>query len=206
MSGHRPRVHRPLVLPPIRNPQRYAGLFVYDFGEHVSVGYTAAEIRVLRESAAHRDGTAYEIYRVDENGAMELRGVLDDRLTHRESICLLRRDRADARRDYDGLREASDRDPIGCAVEMQLAKLYAFDPPHVTALSYVSSATSVVAGWLLIHAPGAGDEVAGGSDAHARLAASDGVRIASCELQVKSDFRDRSADEVLEQVDRTLQR
>ncbi len=206
MSGHRPPLHRPLVLPPIRNPQRYAGLYVYDFGEHVSVGYTAAEIRVLRESAAHRGGTAYEIYRVDENGSMELRGVLDDRLAQRESICLLRRDGSDARRDYDALRKASDRDPIGCAVEMQLAKLYAFDPPHVTALSYASSATSVVAGWLLIHAPGAGDEVAGGSDAHARLAASDGVRIASCELQVKSNFRDRSADEVLKQVDRALQR
>lgn len=206
MSGHRPPVPQPLILPPIRNPQRYAGLYVYDFGEHVSVGYTAVEIRVLRESAAHRGGTAYEIYRVDENGAMELRGVLDDRLTQRESICLLRRDGSDARRDYDALREASERDPIGCAVEMQLAKLYAFDPPHVTALSYASSATSVVAGWLLIHAPGAGDEVAGGSDAHARLVASDGVRIASCELRTRTDFRDRSADEVLAQVDRTLQR
>lgn len=206
MTGHRPPVPRPLVLPPIRDPQRYAGLFVYDFGEHVSVGYTAAEIRVLRESAAHRDGIAYEIYRVDENGAMELRGAADNRLTQRESVCLLRRDGADARRDYDALREASDRNPIGCAVEMQLAKLYSFDPQHVTALSYVSSATSVVSGWLLTHASDAGDEVVGGVDEHARLVASDGVRIESCELLIKPGFRDRSADEVLAQVDRALQR
>ena len=206
MSDHRPPAPHSLVLPPIHNPQRYGGLYVYDFGDHVSLGYTAAEIRVLRESAAHGGGTAYEIYRVDESGAMELRGVLDDRLTRRESLCLLRHDGADARRDYDALRKASDSEPIGCPVEMQLAKLYAFDPPHVTALSYISSATSVVAGWLLRHAPNAGDEVACGSDEHARLAASDGVRIASCELRTKTDFGDRSAEEVLAQVDRALQR
>ena len=48
-----------LELPPIHNPQRYGGLYVYDFGTHVSVGYTVAELRVLRESDVHRGGTAY---------------------------------------------------------------------------------------------------------------------------------------------------
>ena len=206
MNERQPPEYHPLVLPPIHNPQKYGGLYVYDFGEHVSVGYTAAEILVLRESEAHRGGTAYEIYRVDENGAMELRGLLDDRLTQRESICLLRRDEADARRDYETLCKASDHDPIGCAVVLQLARLDAFDLPHVTSLSYASSATSIVSVWLLRHAAGVGDEVIGGGDAHARLAASDGARIASCELRIRSDFKDRSPHEVLAQVDRALQR
>lgn len=195
-----------LELPPIHNPERYGGLYVYDFGTHVSVGYTAEELRVLRASEAHGGGTAYEIYRVDENGAMELRGVLDERLSRHESICLLRHDGADARGDYDAIFQASEADPVICAVELQLAKLYAFDPPHVTALSFEAAASAAVSGWLLRHAGDAGDEVVGGSEGHTQLTTSDGVRIASRQLQIKPGFRDRAAEVVLAEVDRAVQR
>lgn len=195
-----------LILPPIREPQRYAGLYVYDFGTHVCVGYTAAEIRILREAESHRDGTAYEIYRVSESGAIELRGVRDERLSEREAVCLLRADGVDARRDYDTLRKAGERHPVACVVELQLAKLYEFDPPHVTALCYPASATSHVANWLLTHAPNAGDRVLCGIDVHAQLAASDGVHIDSCSIATKPDFRDRSAEEVFATIDKALQR
>ena len=195
-----------LQLPPIHNPQRYAGLYVYDFGTHVCVGYTAAEIQILREAEAHRDGTAYEIYRVSESGAIELRGVRDELLSEREAVCLLRADGVDARRDYDTLRKAGERHPVACVVELQLAKLYAFDPPHVTALCYPAPATSHVAGWLLTHVPDAGDRVLCGIDLHAQLAASDGVRIDSCSITTEPGFGDRSPEEVLATIDKAIQR
>ena len=66
-----------MKLPPLSHPERYVGLYVYDFKTHVSVGYTGVEIRYLRESAEFREGTAYEIYRVTEEGGLELRGTLD---------------------------------------------------------------------------------------------------------------------------------
>ncbi len=42
-----------MKLPPLAQPERYVGLFVYDFKTHVSVGYTAVEIRYLRPFRQH---------------------------------------------------------------------------------------------------------------------------------------------------------
>jgi hypothetical protein len=195
-----------MKLPPIPHPHRYVGLYVYDFGARVSVGYTAGEIRVLRESNKHRGGTAYEIYRACAGGALELRGVLDWRLTAREAMCFLRADQAVARTDYELLCRASERDPVPCAVEMQLARLDAFELPHVTTLSYAAAATTALAAWLAQHADEVGDQVVCGIDVHATWANSDGVRIVSCRLPALLDYSDRPAEEVLRSVHDPLQR
>ena len=65
-------------IPRVNQPERYAGLFIYDFGDHVSVGYTAEEIDVLTRSELHKSGSAYQIYRVTDGGAMELRGKREE--------------------------------------------------------------------------------------------------------------------------------
>lgn len=195
-----------MKLPPIPNPQRYTGLFVYDFGDHVSVGYTAAEVRILRASSLHRTGQAFQIYRVDESGTIELRGILDDRLDAQEAVCFLRSDGVDARRDYDALINAAHAFPLGCECELQLGKLYDFEPPHVTAMVYFAGMSLVVSGWLSRRVPEAGDLVVGGTDALAQLLASDGVRIATHKLECSSFYRDREEDEVLSAIEEPLQR
>lgn len=193
-------------VPPIPNPQTYAGLYIYDFGTHVAVGYTAAEIRILRESEPYRTGTAYEIYRVAEDGAMELRGVRDECLIGSEAVCFLRSDAEAARRDYDTLRRAADREPVPCSVEMQLAMLPSFQPSHVTAIVFPTSATTTMSGWLSRHANRAGDLVVGGDDAYSTLIGSQGDRVASCRLPIQQTYRDRCAEEVLRSVGESLQR
>ncbi len=206
MTQQHPDRFRPLTLPPLRDPARYVGLYVYDFGTHVAVGYTAAELQMLRSSEAHGGGQAYEIYRAGEGGTIELRAVLDQRLGAIEAICFLRRDGAAARRDYDALLAAAGQSRVPCAVTMSLAKLYDFDPPNVTALSYPAGASTAMSGWLTAHAPHAGDSVIGGIDAHGALAGSDGVHITSCQLPSVISVADRSVDEVLRTVDEPLQR
>lgn len=193
-------------LPPIRHPDRYVGLYVYDFGTHTSVGYTASEIQVLRESKAHRGGSAYQIYRVTDSGVYELRGVADERLAVSEAICFLRRDRAAARRDYDALRRAAECSPVPCVVKMQLANVSSFEPPHVTALLYKASASAVLSGWLSRCGFDGGDRVIGGTDVHDAFVGADAVRIDLCRLAALLDYRDRSPEEVLKAVDQPVQR
>ena len=195
-----------MKLPPIADPHKYAGLYVYDFGTHVSVGYTAKEVGILRESKEHRSGTAYEIYRVTEEGGFELRGVLDDRLGVREAMCFLRADGAAARCDYDELREAAKGNPAPRAGELHLAKLYDLSPPNVTALLYDSSATSMMATWLASVGYRGGDRVIAGTDVHAMFTGSEGLRIDSCTLPALVTCHDRPADEVLRTVEDPLQR
>ena len=192
-------------LPPIPHPERYVGLYIYDFQTHVSVGFTAAEVRHLRESQDYRDGTAYEIYRVTENGGLELRGVLDQRLVAKEALCFLRHEAGEARKDYDALRRAADDTPLPCAVTAMLARVYSFDPPDTTALVYDASASHVVSGWLREIGFAGGDRVVGGIDVHAELMG-DAVQITSCRLASLIDYEDRSWEDVRRSIDRPLQR
>lgn len=193
-------------LPPIPDPARYAGLFVFDFGTHVSVGYTAREIRYLRESQAHRTGTAYEIYRVAENGAIELRGATDERLAARDAICFLRHSAAKARADYEAFIAAAHISAPPCTVEMRLARVYALDPANVTALLHEATAIVALSRWLSQVGVAAGDIVVAGRDAYHAVLSPGGIQIASCELSTRSDWTDRSPEEVLGLVHESLQR
>lgn len=195
-----------MILPAIPHAERYAGLFIYDFGTHVSVGYTAQEIRILRESKRHRNGTAYQIYRVADNGTIELRGVLDERLTAREAVCFLRHVGASARNDYDTLRAAAEQSPVPCAVGLCLARLHAFTPPDLTALLYPAPASAVVAAWLERVGFQGGDQVVGGIDVHAAVSTSDGIRIAACNLPTMLAYEDRPSEEVFRTIHEPLQR
>ncbi len=187
-------------------PQKYAGLYVYDFGDHVAVGYTAAEVRILKQTEAHRDGVVYEIYRVSEEGAIELRGVHLERLTTREAVCFLRATASAARGDYEAIRAAADRDPVPTDVEIQLGTLRGFDPPHVTGVCYPTSASTVMARWLSVHVADAGDQVLGGGDVHGTLMSSAGERHAVCRLRTLIDYIDRSEHEVLTAIHEPVQR
>jgi len=195
-----------MKLPRLSDPHQYAGLYVYDFGDHVSVGYTAGEIRMLREMERYCGGTAYELYRVDESGAIELRGAGNERLAAIEAFCFLRRDGAAARRDYESLKEAAKHDPVYAPVELSLVRAYEFDPPDVTALLYPVASSMVVSTWLQEHAPGFGDEIHAGQEAYARFARSSGMRIDSCQLAARMDYADRPVDDVLASIDRPCQR
>ncbi|UCE61385.1 MAG: hypothetical protein JSU63_06480 [Phycisphaerales bacterium] len=195
-----------MKIPAIANPDAYAGLYVYDFKTHVSVGYTALEIRYLRESEAHRGGTAYEIYRVTESGTLELRGVLDERLAGREAMCFLRNDAEAARTDYAQLLEAAERHPLPCLTELWLTRVATFDPPHLTALLYPASASNALSGWLGQVSCTIGDRVVGGLDVHAEIIASDVSAIETCSLPSLIDYSDRSVEHVLEAVKDPLQR
>jgi len=195
-----------MKLPPVHDPGKYAGLYVYDFGDRVSIGYTANEVRMLREVPEHRGGTAYEIYRVNERGGFELRGSSADRLGATEAMCFLRGSGAKARGDYDELVAAAERVPIGANVEAVLGRVYDFDPPDVTALLYAVSSSAVVSAWLRAHLPDFTGAVEAGCDVHARFTQSSGMRIASSQLAAPMDYTDRPYDVVMAQVGLAVQR
>lgn len=195
-----------MKLPPLRDPTRYVGLFVYDFGDRVSVGYTAGEVAILRASPDHAAGTPYLILRGTEDGGLEFCGVTDDRLLGHEATCFLLTDAARATEDFDRLRRAARTTPVPAPVELVLARVYAFDPPHATALLYPAPSAALVASWLAQTGFDGGHHMLAGTKAHAALAAPDCVRIAAEELPGLMDYHDRPAEEVLASVGYAVQR
>ena len=62
-------------LPRLNYPELYQGLYVFDFGGRVAVGYTAEEIEVLLRSPEFKDGRAYKIHHATAAGELSLRGL-----------------------------------------------------------------------------------------------------------------------------------
>ena len=136
----------------------------------------------------------------------ELRGAADERLAAREALCFLRKDGAAARRDYDALRQAAEDSPAPCVVELQLAEVHDFKPPHVTATLYPAAASAALSGWLSRCGFDGGDRVVGGTDIHDAFIGADALRIDSCQLAALLDYRDRPPEEVLKTVSKAVQR
>jgi len=64
-----------MKLPELDKPDRYTGLYVFDFGDHAGVGFTAEEVAELLESERYREGKVYKIHRAYPDGQLELKGV-----------------------------------------------------------------------------------------------------------------------------------
>ena len=61
-----------MELPKLQKPDKYIGLYIFDFGDHCAVGFTAPEIAELLESETYRHGKVYKIHRAYPNGTLEL--------------------------------------------------------------------------------------------------------------------------------------
>lgn len=64
-----------MKLPELQKPKKYVGLYIFDFGDHVGVGFTAEEVAELLESEKYRQGKVYKIHRAYPDGKLEIKGV-----------------------------------------------------------------------------------------------------------------------------------
>lgn len=86
-----------MKLPAVDNPPRYQGLYLFDFGEWTSLGYTADEIAVLLEDPQYAEGRVYKVHAASPDGQFSLRGVSRERFSQ-ESGMMFYRARAGRRR------------------------------------------------------------------------------------------------------------
>lgn len=149
-------------LPSLSDPQKYAGLYVFDFGDHASVGYTATEIGMLWSSGQYPQGQAYRIHRAAEDGTLELEGVSRASMERSDGLLFYRRVEAEAQGDYDDLmRSAADRPPPA-GVRIQFARVGGAGAGYLTAILFVGQAGHDVSNWLHDVQFEGGDFVRGG--------------------------------------------
>lgn len=197
-----------MKLPAVENPERYRGLYVFDFGEWTAVGYTADEIETLLQSEKYRGGAVYRIHRAYPDGRMELRGVAPERFHFESGMFFRRAELADARRDFDALLAAAERQPPPSRAYVHLAECR--DPGaagrFLTALVYPAESDEDVAEWLLGVGFWGGDQVEGGVS-HVTNYYDDLVRVIERrQLWSAATHSVRSAEEVLASVRRAVQR
>lgn len=153
-----------MKLPQVEQPERYRGLYVFDFGDWSAVGYTAEEIALLLESEAYREGRIYKIHRASPDGTFELRGVARERFSFESGLLFHRHDATAAAADYRRLAAVAEQSPPPCRAVLHLARLPAGEvgDTHATVLIFPAEYEDEMGAWLMRVGFEGGDLVEGG--------------------------------------------
>jgi len=194
-----------MKLPKLENPELYQGLYIFDFGDSVAVGYTAAEVAVLLESENHRAGKVYRIHRAQPDGTLELQGVTADRFQLETGIFFCSAEPEPARADYAELLRLTQAHAFPCRAKLQRAELPGAMFPYCVALIYPAEYDPEVARWLLDRDYNGGQTVDAGvghtSDYYGRAVVADRHQVVGSQ-----DRATRTREEILASVRKPIQR
>lgn len=135
-----------MELPELQNPKKYVGLYIFDFGEHTSIGFTAEEVAELFESERYKNCKAYKIHRAYPDGRLELKGVRAEIFQLEAGMFFYSSDLEHARRDFKALVNLAVKTVPPCRAKMHLAKYD--DNKFVTALIYPAEHDNEISIWL----------------------------------------------------------
>jgi hypothetical protein len=136
-----------MKLPKLEKPDRYRGLYVFDFGDHAGVGFTAEEVAELLESERYADGKVYKIHRAYPDGQLELRGVPAQRFQLEAAVIFHAAAEEAARGDFRRLVNLAVRTAPPCRAQVQLARFA--EDRFAVALIYPAEHDDEIGRWLL---------------------------------------------------------
>jgi hypothetical protein len=197
-----------MKLPTLDQPDRYRGLYVFDFGEWAAVGYTAEEVALLLESEPYRAGKVYKIVRAAPDGQMELRGVSATRFQLESGVFFNRDDLEAAQADFAELVRLAQMHAVPCRAFVQLADRGTRQATarFVTALIYPAEYEDELAQWLDAVRYSGGDLAEGGSSHVSDYYTTEKTILKRQQLWSQPAIPSRSADEVLSRVRQAVQR
>lgn len=193
-----------MKLPKLEKPDRYEGLYVFDFGDHTGVGFTAEEVAELLDSERYREGKVYKIHHAYPDGRLELRGVPAERFQLEAGMLFHANDEATAGDDFKRLVNLAVRTLPPCRAKVHLAR-YAEDR-YAVALIYPAEYDDEISSWLLeagYRTPGA---VEGGVGAVERYYADAPEVLDRHQLFGSNEDLSRTGEELLGSVARVMQR
>jgi hypothetical protein len=135
-----------MKLPELKNSEKYVGLYVFDFGDHCGVGFTAQEVAELLDSEKYKDCKVYKIHKAYPDGRLELKGVQSQIFQLEAGMFFYSQDEQTARRDFKELTNLAVRIAPSCRAKVHLAK-YA-DDKFVTAIIYPAEYDDEISRWL----------------------------------------------------------
>lgn len=136
-----------MKLPKLQKPDGYVGLYIFDFGDHAGVGFTAEEVAELLESEKYKDGKVYKIHRAYPDGRLELKGVRAESFQLEAGMFFYASDLETAKSDFKRLVDLAVKTAPPCRANVQLAK-YANDK-FAVAIIYPAEYDDDVSSWLL---------------------------------------------------------
>ncbi|MHC4211857.1 MAG: hypothetical protein ACYSWP_00655, partial [Planctomycetota bacterium] len=111
-----------MKLPKLEKPDKYTGLYVVDFGEYCSTGYTACEVAELLESEKYKYSKVYKIHKAYADGHLELKGVPSQRFQLETGMFFYSIDEQTAKTDFGRLVQLAEEHTSPCRAKIHLAK------------------------------------------------------------------------------------
>jgi hypothetical protein len=136
-----------MKLPEIKEPKRYVGLYVVDFGSNTGVGFTAEEVAEILESEKYKDCKVYKIHNAYPDGRLELKGVRNETFQLEAGMFFYEDNQLTAKKDFKNLVSIAVQSAPPCRAKVHLAKYS--DNKFVTALIYPAEFDDEVSRWLL---------------------------------------------------------
>ncbi len=136
-----------MKLPELKKPEKYVGLYIFDFGDNVGVGFTAEEVGELLESEKYHHGKVYKIHRAYPDGRIELKGVPAETFQLEAGMFFYSDDLKTARQNFKNMVNLAVKLSPPCRAKVHLAKYT--DDGFVVALIYPAEYDDEISSWLL---------------------------------------------------------
>lgn len=129
-------------------PEKYTGLYVVDFGDYSSIGFTGEQVEALLESEKDSDMKIYKIYNAYPDGTFELRGMPKEVFNLESGLFFYGKSLEQSRQDYRRLLElvqGAESFPVRARLELSRIE----EDCCLMALIYPAEADGDVSRWLL---------------------------------------------------------
>jgi hypothetical protein len=193
-----------MKLPELEKPEKYTGLYIFDFGDRAGVGFTAEEVAELIESERYREGKVYKIHRAYPDGRLEIRGVPAETFQLESGMLFYSTTQEQAKGNFKGLVNAAVVAEPPCRAKVHLAR-YAGDKFAVV-LIYPAEYEDEISSWLLARDYRAAGAVEGGTGAVERYYHDAPEILERHQLFGARESISRTGDELLVSLKRAVQR
>ena len=136
-----------MKLPKLEKPDKYVGLYIFDFGDHAGVGFTAEEVAELLESEKYKNGKVYKIHKAYPDGKLELKGVPTNTFQLEAGMVFYSFDMEEAKNNFKQLVNLAVRCRPPCRAKVHLAKYN--NEKFAVALVYPAEYDDEMSLWLL---------------------------------------------------------
>ena len=193
-----------MKLPKLQNSEKYIGLYIFDFGDHAGVGFTAEEVAELLESEKYKDSKVYKIHRAYPDGTLELKGVPAQIFQLEAGMFFYSNALESSRGDFKKLVGLSAAASPPCRAKAHLSKYG--DDKYAVAIIYPAEYDDEFSSWLLDGQYKTSGAVEGGIEAVQRYYDNKPEILDKHQMFTESELRSRTGHELLAGLKLAVQR
>ncbi len=193
-----------MKLTELKNSDRYVGLYVVDFGDYSSVGFTAQEVAEILESEKFSHCKVYKIHNAYPDGRIELKGIPAEIFQLEIGMFFYENKEQSAKSDFKNLVNLAIQNVPPCRAKLHLAKYS--DDKFVTAIIFPAEYNDEISKWLLDIDYKTSASAEGGIEAVQRYYDSKPQILARHQLFSKSELQNRTGTELLANLKLAVQR